>query len=248
MPGSPLRSRLTPARCALVAALALAGCVRESQVVDDRTPTVLPPERSPFYALVLADEEDDAWEKWQKPDALVEIMDIEPGERVLEIGAGTGGVTRRLIRAAGAQGHVTAVENDERFGPALERVTARAANAETVLIDRELRGPDEEPVDVVVVRNFQYRAGRPDLLYALVRDRLRAGGRLFVVDFRAARTTHGPPLRERVPATAALEKWRREGFHFVFAYDILPLQYVLEFGYEGPLRRGPLPQTVEPRG
>jgi len=60
---------------------------------------------------------------------VVEAAEIEPGERVLEIGAGLGGLTRLLAVRAGS---VTAVEIDAAFFPVLEAVTAPFTNVNLV--------------------------------------------------------------------------------------------------------------------
>ena len=46
----------------------------------------------------------------EKPDLLMQALNIQPGERVADIGAGTGYYTRRLAEKVGSQGAVYAVE------------------------------------------------------------------------------------------------------------------------------------------
>ena len=60
---------------------------------------------------------------------VLEAADVEPGDRVLEIGAGLGGLTRLLAARAKS---VTAVEIDATFFPVLEAVTAPFRNVNLV--------------------------------------------------------------------------------------------------------------------
>src|SRR5262245_48605000 len=47
---------------------------------------------------------------WRQPERVVEALQLKPGMRVADIGAGDGYFTFRLADAVGAQGHVYAVE------------------------------------------------------------------------------------------------------------------------------------------
>ena len=50
---------------------------------------------------------------WQAPERVVEVLGIEPGDRIADVGAGGGYFTFRLADAVGAQGLVYAVDVDE---------------------------------------------------------------------------------------------------------------------------------------
>ncbi len=63
---------------------------------------------------------------------IVEAAELTPADTVLEIGAGTGTLTRELAAAAG---HVVAVETDERLLPILAGQLAEYANVQIVHAD-----------------------------------------------------------------------------------------------------------------
>ena len=96
---------------------------------------------------------------------IVDLARIEPGDHVVEIGAGTGTLTLALA-AAGAE--VVAYELDQALRPILEEVTAG--------LDVELRFFDVTTVDLglvlddgpwKMVANLPYNVGTPVLLDAL---------------------------------------------------------------------------------
>ncbi len=96
---------------------------------------------------------------------IVEMADVAPGTRVVEIGAGTGTLTRALA-AAGA--HVVSYEVDEGLRPLLEEVTGG--------LDVELRFADVTDVELgtdlvgsgwSMVANLPYNVGTPVVLSAL---------------------------------------------------------------------------------
>jgi 16S rRNA (adenine1518-N6/adenine1519-N6)-dimethyltransferase len=63
---------------------------------------------------------------------IARLAAFAPGERVIEIGPGPGGLTRALLEAGA---HVIAVEKDERFRPLLEELaTAAGADALTLIL------------------------------------------------------------------------------------------------------------------
>jgi 16S rRNA (adenine1518-N6/adenine1519-N6)-dimethyltransferase len=96
---------------------------------------------------------------------IVEVAGVGPGDRVVEIGAGAGTLTRGLV-AAGAR--VTAFEVDERLRPVLQEALAGTG--------ADLRFSDASAVDLgsvlegggwVMVANLPYNVGTPLLLDAL---------------------------------------------------------------------------------
>ena len=62
---------------------------------------------------------------WQHPDRVIETLDLRPGDRVAEIGAGDGYWLARLSEAVGPEGRVYAVEVEAELVAALEARVAR---------------------------------------------------------------------------------------------------------------------------
>jgi 16S rRNA (adenine1518-N6/adenine1519-N6)-dimethyltransferase len=103
---------------------------------------------------------------------IVEVSGVGPGDRVLEIGAGAGTLTRGLAAAGAA---VVALEVDERLRPVLDEVLAGLPGVEVRFADATrldlpaLLGDDAW----VVVANLPYNVGVP-----LVLDVLRGAPRV----------------------------------------------------------------------
>ncbi|MGD2042117.1 MAG: 16S rRNA (adenine(1518)-N(6)/adenine(1519)-N(6))-dimethyltransferase RsmA [Acidimicrobiia bacterium] len=96
---------------------------------------------------------------------IVDLADVVRGSKVVEIGAGTGTLTRAL---AGAGGHVVAYEVDEGLRPVLQEVTngldveLRFADASDVHLSSELEGDGW-----AMVANLPYNVGTPVVLEAI---------------------------------------------------------------------------------
>jgi ubiquinone/menaquinone biosynthesis C-methylase UbiE len=85
-------------------------------------------------------------------DRLLELADLQPGDRVLEVAAGTGLVTLRVARAVGPTGKVLATDISEAMVTALE-ATAAAADLVTVTVrraDAEELGVEPESFDAAL--------------------------------------------------------------------------------------------------
>lgn len=94
---------------------------------------------------------------------IARLADLRPGDAVIEVGPGPGGLTRALVET-GAR--VIAVEKDQRFRPLLEELAAASAGALTLVIGDALK-VDEAALaggPAHVVSNLPYNVGTPLLI------------------------------------------------------------------------------------
>ena len=91
---------------------------------------------------------------------IARLAELAPGDRVIEVGPGPGGLTRALLEA-GAR--VTAIERDERFRPLLEDLAQAAGPGALTLVFADALTADEasltagEPAHIVA--NLPYNVG-----------------------------------------------------------------------------------------
>lgn len=83
---------------------------------------------------------------------MLEQLQLQPGQRVLELGAGTGYNAAVMAAIAGEKGHVTAIDIDEDLvdGARAHLAAADVANVEVVLGDGALGHADAAPYDRVI--------------------------------------------------------------------------------------------------
>jgi arsenite methyltransferase len=179
----------------------------------------------------IASLEDPARDAWQKPREVVAALGLREGERVADIGAGSGYFALRFAHHLGQAGHVFAVDVSR---PMIDHLTARVADAGLTNVTTVLAAPDdpklpEGGIDTIFVCNTWHHIDeRPAYLRTLQRA-LRPGGRVVIVDFHKEGVPVGPPpsmklTREEVVAEAA-----EAGFALVEEHELLPYQYFLEF-------------------
>ncbi|OYP36870.1 SAM-dependent methyltransferase [Rhodopirellula sp. MGV] len=124
-------------------------------------------------------------EAFSARDEVLAACQIEPGDRIADVGAGTGFYSRLFAKRTGWGGWVYSVDIAPKF---LQHIAKRATdegieNITTVLgTDKSIRLPPES-VDLVFICDTYHHFETPqDTLASIVRA-LRPGGRLVLIDF-----------------------------------------------------------------
>ncbi|TYB40794.1 methyltransferase, FxLD system [Actinomadura chibensis] len=107
---------------------------------------------------------------------MLEQLQAEPGQRVLELGAGTGYNAALLARLVGEEGHVTTIDVDEDLvtGARVGLAAAGAGNVRVLLADGALGHVDGAPYDRIIAT-----VGAGDVPLPWL-DQLAIGGRLVI--------------------------------------------------------------------
>ncbi len=122
---------------------------------------------------------------WQKPDEVVAALGIQPGDRVADLGAGSGYFTVRLARAVGPTGRVYAVDVDEEMNEYLRERLAEEGidNVEVVLGEySDPKLPDGEIQLLFTSNTYHHIEERADYFRRLRVD-LAPGGRVAVIEY-----------------------------------------------------------------
>ena len=172
--------------------------------------------------------EPDSRDKEQKPDEIVKLMNVKPGQLIVDIGAGNGYFTRRFAAAVGPTGKAIGVEIDSAMIRAMNADARRLnlANYEARLV------PPDDPmlpaglVDTIFLCDAYHHINDRVAYFAKARQSLKPGGRLVVLDFvRTKDNTEHSIVKEEV-----VDELRRAGFRLAKEFDLLlPKQYFLEF-------------------
>jgi ubiquinone/menaquinone biosynthesis C-methylase UbiE len=124
-------------------------------------------------------------QEWQQTDAVVAALELRPGARVADIGAGSGWFTRPLARAVGPSGKVWAVDVDADMNERLRERLAEEGIANVEIVLGEYADPKlpDGTLDLVFTSNtFHHIESRPEYFRNLKRD-LAPGGRVAIVDY-----------------------------------------------------------------
>ncbi len=122
---------------------------------------------------------------WQHPEQVVESLNLQPGDRVADLGSGSGYFTFRLAKAVGPTGKVYAVDIDQEMNA---YVTERAreeghANVEVILAEPDDPLLPETGVDLIFTCNTYHHMESRASYFANAGKYLRPNARIAILDF-----------------------------------------------------------------
>ena len=159
--------------------------------------------------------------RWQRPRQVLEALDLQPGDRVADLGSGGGYFTLKLARAVGPDGRVYAVDTD---GDMLPLVAQRARDSgldNVVTVAARTGDPDlPEPVDLVLVVDAFHHLPDHEAYLRTLAGHVRPAGRVAVIEalprwFRFGHATDPDTIRATMTAA---------GFVPAATHEFLPSQ------------------------
>lgn len=163
---------------------------------------------------------------WQKPDLVIDQLGDVRGKVVADLGAGTGYFSRR-IAYKGAK--VIAIDIDPKAIQWMEVQKSRfPAELQERLIIRQAEedNPHLNPneVDIVLLVNtYSYINDRINY-FSKLKEAIRNGGNIVIIDFKKRDTPFGPPIGQRIDI-ADVEKELREAGYTITKVDEESLEY-----------------------
>jgi predicted methyltransferase len=232
---------LSPAALVVIFSV-VSGCGRNTPPLAGHRQTavirIAHPGVTPFIRNVVEDptrlEADQALDAGRHPDELLAFLEVAPGLRVGEIGAGGGYTTELVARAVGERGRVFAENNRlvlERFAakPWADRLQ-RPATRNVVRVDREFDDPfppEARDLDVVYVVLFYHdtvwMGANRDRMNHAVFEALRPGGFYVIVDHsaRPGSGTADVQTLHRIDEAFVIAEVERAGFKLHAVGDFL---------------------------
>ena len=172
--------------------------------------------------------DDPARDAWQKPAEVIRALQLRPQDAVADIGSGTGYFAVRLARAL-PQGNVVGADVEPDMVRYLNERAGkeRLANLRSILAAGD-RPNLPAPVDLVLVVDTYHHIARRELYFTKLKESLRPGGRVAIIDFTPD-SPIGPPVRHRIAPGKVAEEMALAGYRLAEQHDFLPNQYFLVF-------------------
>ncbi len=175
---------------------------------------------------------------WQKPDEIMDALNIADGSRVADVGAGAGWFTVRLARRVGPNGRVYAEDIQQ---PMLDAIDYRVRREGLTNVDT-VPGTPEDPtlpagLDAVLIVDVY-----AEVVYAEVADpvsllthvaaALKPQGRLGIVDWTKEGGGPGTPMERRIEAADVIRDAEAAGLTLLSHETFLTYQFLLVFGLD----------------
>ena len=185
---------------AALAALLLGGCDSPWGSDSDRPETAreFPPADRPVAPITSTKwSTEEARDRVNEADDIMDSADVRAGMTVADIGAGDGYYTVRLAPRVGASGRVLAQDIQPEV---IERLADRVARERLDNVSLKLGAVDDPRLpansfDRVFMVHMYHEVGEPYAFLWRLRPALREGGQVIVVDRDRPIADHGTPFR-----------------------------------------------------
>jgi SAM-dependent methyltransferase len=120
-------------------------------------------------------------------DILIDRAGIKAGERILDVGCGSGSTSFAFAQAVGPSGHVTGIDISAPMLARARQVAPRGAPVEFILADATIHAFAPESFDLLASRFGVMFFADPALSFANIRRGMRRSGRLAFACWREPR-------------------------------------------------------------
>jgi len=178
-------------------------------------------------------------EQWQKPDQIMDALQIADGSVVADLGAGGGWFTVRLARRVGPFGRVYAEDVQPQMIDLIKSRILREGltNVTTVLglmTDPRLPPGIDAALIVDSYNEMEIETGGthrdPVTLFKNLARSLKPQGRVGVVDFLPGGGGPGPDPDQRADPKSVIRACEAAGLQFLKREEVPPFEFLLIFG------------------
>ncbi len=172
--------------------------------------------------------DDPARDAWQKPHEVIQALALKPDAVIADIGSGTGYFSARFAHMV-PKGRVYGVDTE----PDMVKYLAGRAKREGLNNITAVNGTPGDPrlpekVDLIIMVDVFHHVGDRDRYFRRLRESLKPGGRIAIIDFRMD-SPDGPPQSVRIAPDRVKTELKGAGYALVQEHAFLPNQYFLIF-------------------
>ena len=173
-------------------------------------------------------------DSWQRPDEVIALLGIGPGDRLADVGAGSGYFTFRFAEVVGPEGRVYAVDVDEDM---LAYLTDQVSERQVTNVEI-VRGEFHDPllpdgrIDLLFTSNTYHHIEDRSAYFRGVLADLSPEGRVAILELND--TSWFPrTFGHMTPKESIVEEMGAAGYRLVDDFDIVERQHFLVFAPAG---------------
>lgn len=173
-------------------------------------------------------------DQWQQQDRVIQSLQIRPGERVADLGSGSGYFTLALAKAVGPAGRVYAVDVDKEMNELVAQRTNREGlnNVEVILAKPDDPLLPMAGIDLIFTSNTYHHIDNRVNYFANLRKYIRPNGRVAVIDFDRRGWLQGL-WKHYTPSEFIKREMEQAGYKLQREFDFLDRQSFLIFERNG---------------
>jgi ubiquinone/menaquinone biosynthesis C-methylase UbiE len=185
-----------------------------------------------YLEMLERPERDD----FQKPEEVMAALALRPGERVADIGAGSGYFTIPVAKSVGPEGIVWAIDiRQEMLDYIQNRVDEeKLGNVRLSLVPKDDPQLPAGGVDTILLIDTWHYIRDPEYAKKL-RTALAPNGRVVIIDYKPKpweERPWGPPPQQQTSREELDGHFAQAGLKPVKVHDFLEEQYFVEYGEE----------------
>jgi SAM-dependent methyltransferase len=169
-------------------------------------------------------------EQEERPDLVLEALQLKPGDLVADIGAGTGYFSWRIARAVAPGGIVYGEDiQPEMLDQLAEKMKARGVTNVVGVLGTIDDPKLPRPVDLAILVDVYHECSHPAEMIAAICRSLKPGGRLVFVEYRGEDPSVAIKPLHKMTEAQVKKEMTVQPLEFVTTVRTLPLQHVIIF-------------------
>jgi precorrin-6B methylase 2 len=167
----------------------------------------------------------------ERPQLMIDALQIKPGQTIADLGAGSGYYSFRIAPLVGERGSVLAIDVEPRM---LRIITERAKRAGVANVTTVLSTPSDpnlEPnsVDLLFMVDVYHELEFPFEMMTKVREALKPGGRVALIEYKAEDPAVMIKPVHKMTERQIIRELTAAGFRHQKTIRSLPLQHLVLF-------------------
>lgn len=167
----------------------------------------------------------------ERPQLMIDALQIEPGQVIADLGAGSGYYSFRIAPLVGERGNVLAIDVEPRMLRIITERAKRAAVANVTTVLSTPSDPNLEPnsVDLLFMVDVYHELEFPLEMMTKVREALKPGGRVALIEYRAEDPAVMIKPVHKMSERQIIRELTAAGFRHQKTIRTLPLQHLVVF-------------------